>query len=272
MKIFLPTDFSKQSAYAEQLAVAYAGVTNGHIHLFHSIKSPVDWRKVNPKEESKYPEVKAKVAKAKVEMDAFAKRHPSVKVTWDLGFNAAHESIPELAKKEKCDLIVMGGHGESGFDEEHLGSNTRKVLRSAKSPLLLVRKKPGKELPKRIVITSDFGEKTVKILKQATELLAPLNPELHLLFVNSPLHFKNSDETDTMMQKASKMLGIPNSKCHIFNYQFVEDGIQRFCNLHKADAVVFISQTKQGMFNAFSYSYTENTAELLDVPVLVLKA
>lgn len=272
MKIFLPTDFSKQSAYAEQLAVAYAGITQAHIHLFHSIQSPVDWHKVTPKDEAKYPEVKAKVAKAKVELDAFAKRHPEVKVTWDLGFNTAYESIPELAKKEECNLIVMGAHGQSGYVDDLLGSNSRKVLRNAKTPLLLVRKKQGKDLPKRIVITSDFGEKTMKVLKQATELLAPLNPELHLLFVNSPLHFKNSDETDTMMLKASKMLGIPSSKCHVFNYQFIEFGIQRYCTMQKADAVVFISQTKQGLFSGFSYSYTENTAELLDVPVLVLKA
>jgi hypothetical protein len=74
------------------------------------------------------------------------------------------------------------------------------------------------------------------------------------------------------LKKAAKILNLPDSRCHIFNYRFVEDGIQRFCELQKADAVVFISKSKKSFLGGFNYSYTENTAELVDIPVFVFKA
>lgn len=272
MKIFLPTDFSKQSGYAEQVAVSYARLTQAEIHLFHSIKSSVDWRKISSKDEAKYPEVKKKINDAKAAMDAFASKYKDLKVTRDIGYNLAHEDIPLFAEKEKADMIIMGAHGEGGYDEEHLGSHSRKVLRSNKLPLLLIRKKPVKSIPGKIIITSDFDEKSVKELKRASETLAFLKAEIHLLFVNSPLHFQNSDETEKQLKKAAKILNLPDSRCHIFNYRFVEDGIQRFCELQKADAVVFISKSKKSFLGGFNYSYTENTAELVDIPVFVFKA
>jgi nucleotide-binding universal stress UspA family protein len=272
MKIFLPTDFSKQSGYAEQVAVAFAKMANAEIHLFHSVKTPVDWKKISTKDENKYPEAKKQISDAKVEMDAFATKHKEIKVTRDIGYNLAHEDIPMFAEKEKADLIIMGGHGESGYDEEHLGSHSRKVLRNTRVPLLLIRKKPAKTLPLKIIVTSDFDEKSVKELRKVADTLSFLKPDLHLLFVNSPLHFQNSDETEKQLHKAAKLIGVTPSHCHIFNYRFIEDGIQRFCELKKADAVVFISKSKKSFLGGLNYSYTENTAEMVDVPVFVFKA
>lgn len=49
------------------------------------------------------------------------------------------ESILELAKKKKCDLIVMASHGRKGMSAMVLGSETQKVLAQTRIPVLVHR-------------------------------------------------------------------------------------------------------------------------------------
>ena len=49
------------------------------------------------------------------------------------------ESILEVAKKKKCDLIVMASHGRKGMTALMLGSETQKVLAQTRIPVLVHR-------------------------------------------------------------------------------------------------------------------------------------
>jgi nucleotide-binding universal stress UspA family protein len=48
-------------------------------------------------------------------------------------------AIVEVAKREGCDLIVMGSHGRRGFDRLLLGSQVQRVLTQASCPVLVYR-------------------------------------------------------------------------------------------------------------------------------------
>ncbi len=49
------------------------------------------------------------------------------------------EEIVDFAEEEKADLIVMCTHGRSGLGRWVFGSVTEKVLRAAKTPVLVIR-------------------------------------------------------------------------------------------------------------------------------------
>lgn len=49
------------------------------------------------------------------------------------------EGIVGLAKRQKCDLVVMASHGRSGLAGLLLGSETAKVIAHAKTPVLVCR-------------------------------------------------------------------------------------------------------------------------------------
>jgi nucleotide-binding universal stress UspA family protein len=53
--------------------------------------------------------------------------------------------IVEVAEREHCDLIFMGSHGRSGWNQLLLGSVTNKVLSHTQKPVLVHRliKEPG---------------------------------------------------------------------------------------------------------------------------------
>ena len=52
---------------------------------------------------------------------------------------APWEAILAAAKKNKCDVIVMGSHGRGGLAALFLGSETQKVLANSKLPVIVAR-------------------------------------------------------------------------------------------------------------------------------------
>jgi len=54
------------------------------------------------------------------------------------------DQIIHYAKKENCDMVVIGSHGQGIFSEAVLGSTSRRVLRQCTKPVLVVR------LPERV--------------------------------------------------------------------------------------------------------------------------
>lgn len=53
--------------------------------------------------------------------------------------SAPAEAIIRMAKKEKCDLIVMASHGRKGIKRLLLGSETNAVLTHSQIPVLVTR-------------------------------------------------------------------------------------------------------------------------------------
>ena len=53
--------------------------------------------------------------------------------------DTAYTAIIDTAKKNGCDLIVMGSHGYGGFKQWVLGSETTRVLSHSKIPVLVYR-------------------------------------------------------------------------------------------------------------------------------------
>jgi nucleotide-binding universal stress UspA family protein len=50
-----------------------------------------------------------------------------------------HEGIAKVAKKHRCDVIVMATHGRSGLNKLMMGSVAQKVLMHSKLPVLVYR-------------------------------------------------------------------------------------------------------------------------------------
>lgn len=71
----------------------------------------------------------------KVEEEA---QRSGLKVTTKLLEGDPAGEILTLARKEKCDLIVVGARGLSGFKELLIGSVSHKIAQHAKCPVLIV--------------------------------------------------------------------------------------------------------------------------------------
>jgi nucleotide-binding universal stress UspA family protein len=143
--ILIPTDGSPLSQKAALQGVALAKSVGAKVTAFFAAPpaTPIVYRDnlpvgyAMPGEHEQIIERTAAKYLEFVERAARKARVPceSVHVTSDY----PEESILKIARKKKCDLIVMGTHGQSGLRSVFIGSVTLKVLNQSKIPVLVLR-------------------------------------------------------------------------------------------------------------------------------------
>jgi len=162
--ILYATDLSENARFAFAYAVSLADLYNAtitFIHILPEVSSRLDKRVIGYISEERWAEIKAQnVAEAR---DAIiGKRHDhltirdavhlfseNVKesregesfVTDDIIVVRGNpvEEILNFSEEKKCDLIVMGTHGQGTLADAMMGSTARRVLRRSPKPVLVVR-------------------------------------------------------------------------------------------------------------------------------------
>jgi nucleotide-binding universal stress UspA family protein len=104
----------------------------------------------------------------------------------------APDSILTLAQTQMADVLVMGTHGQRGFDRLVLGSTTDRVMRTAPCPVIVVPPQDtmaaGDDLHnirhlKRILFCADFSTNSEGALRYAISVAVEYDAELILVHV-----------------------------------------------------------------------------------------
>lgn len=125
--ILHPTDFSKRSGYAFQLACSLARDQGARLIILHIMPVPL------VQEKQLYREEMAG------ELSQLSAPDTQVRMEHRLEEGDAATQILRVAQETGCDLIVMGTHGRTGLGRLVMGSVAEEVLRLASCPVLTVR-------------------------------------------------------------------------------------------------------------------------------------
>lgn len=136
-KILVPVDFSESSKNTLNHAVALGKKTNAEIHLLHVISLSSN---VFPN--LGYAELSVQLKeRVTEELNSLAnelKSTSNLNVSSEVMEGSVSSVIIDVSEKIKCDLILMGTHGISGFEEFFMGSNAYRVVTAAKCPVLTI--------------------------------------------------------------------------------------------------------------------------------------
>ena len=192
-----------------------------------------------------------------------------ITATESLVFNVGVENIPQYISEEKFDLIIMGSHGSKGIKEFTIGSNAQKVLRNSSVPVLIVKNHPKSEAFSRIVMASTFEENQKPYFKSLLNYASDLGADIDLLYINTPYHFKETEEIEKMLTLFCEDCTKKNCGKHHINAFNEERGIQFFMNNSNADLFAMATKGKSPLSQLFSASLTEAIVNHLKIPVLV---
>jgi nucleotide-binding universal stress UspA family protein len=268
-KILVPTDFSECAKAAADIALEIAVKANAEIHFLHMPDTPVNWVKLPLEKEKLFPETKHVIAQAKAELSDLKKRAEQLglKAETFLTFNESREGIDTHIKHHDHDFVVMGSHGTSGL-KSIVGSNTQKVVRYSPAPVLVIKEKPASFEVKNIVFASTFEEDVHKPFHKIVEFADLMQAQIHLLNVNMPFHFKETDETEAKMKAFLEMCPRGTCSINIYNALNEERGIQKFSESINADVIALTTHGKTGFMKMLSPSIAESLVNHSSFPVL----
>jgi nucleotide-binding universal stress UspA family protein len=139
--ILFATDFSENSEYAFDYALAMARKYQSLLAIVHIINEPVDLRGFYVPHisfESLEEEIEEGARKM---MEKFCRMHVSDYENYQTFIvpGIPYDEIIKKAEELKADLIIMGTQGRSGLDHVLFGSTAEKVVRKSPVPVMTIR-------------------------------------------------------------------------------------------------------------------------------------
>ena len=195
--ILCPVDFSEFSVTAYRYAISVAEHYRAKLVVQHIVEL---WRYPSAgfaASAALYDEFCQSVREGgKEQLQEFVKNYPHNGIQLELVVHQgmAPDSILSFAQAQKADVIVMGTHGQRGYDRLMLGSVTDRVMRRASCPVLAVRNPPRDFMTadkderhvhrlRQILFCTDFSENSERALNYAISATEEYDAELTLLHV-----------------------------------------------------------------------------------------
>jgi nucleotide-binding universal stress UspA family protein len=275
-KILVPTDFSKPSQWAFEVATGIAKKAKAQIVLLHIVEQPTaDSFNVEAQVqdyegwEDKLFTLKL-IERNKMQLAQAAQfaQDEDVTVTCELRMGNPFHGMRAVIAAHEVDLVVMGTSGHTKFEEMIVGSNTEKVVRYAKCPVLTVHDKPsGKEFSNIVYATClNENEKDFSaVVKNAQEMYGAT---VHLVRINTPMNFQPDHIVKKLMQDFARKLKLQNYTLNVFSDRSEEEGILNFAAAINADLIAMATHGRTGFAHVLVGSIAEDVVNHSGRPVL----
>ncbi len=278
-KIVVPVDFSKTSLKAIDYAVEMAKLNKATISLLHVVESvpaviepgyfqasafPVDWYDSFSKESDKHLK--------KICSDIISK---GAKVEQPVTATGRIQSeVNNLVDQLKADIIIMGTHGVSGFQEFFAGSNTFRVIRNATVPVLSINEKSTGNSFKNILVPFRDNPHSREKVDYAVECAKMYNATVHVLAMDT----QGGDEHFRKMQlEGEQVTGIINGNdipcvMKVVRGSYIADEILSYAKEENADLILSMSDLeKMNITEYFTGPFAQQIVNHSPIPVLSIR-
>ncbi len=271
-RILVPTDFSKNAEYALKVAAQIAKKNDGEIFLVHMLELPTSGNDaLSTAHEMPELMLFKNVAIKKLDSIMDSDYLENVKISKMIQFEMAFDGIVKNATAHDADLIVMGSHGASGFQEMFIGSNTEKVVRNSEIPVLVIKRDEENFNADKFVFASDFSDEAKKPFEKAFSFAKGFGAHLHLVNINTPNNFKSTKVAQQIMTDFLAGTDTSNITTHIYNDVNVEKGILHFAKSIDADIIGMSTHGRKGLSHFFNGSISEDLVNHAKRPVITFK-
>jgi nucleotide-binding universal stress UspA family protein len=273
-KILVPVDFSKPAENALRVASELARKNNAELYVLHVVEMAetlfgTEQFNINDEQIIFF----LKMAKKRFSKFLDKPYLEGLKVTDSVEVGSPTMGINEIVKEENIDLLVMGSNGASGLDEILIGSNTEKVVRHSKVPVLVVKQELDKLEINDIVFASNFENENLNAFKNAKAFADSFDANLHLLYVNLPGNqFYSSEEITQQINKFLEKAGMTDfDNIKIYNDYTIELGVINGAKALGADIIAMPTHGRKGLSHFFNGSIGEDVVNHSTLPVITFK-
>jgi len=275
-KILIPVDFSKTSLKALDHAVFMAKLYNAEITLLHASEGIMVNTEpgyfIPPTFQQDYEQ--HVIGQSEKHLTAIAERVKkkgieNVKCLSVIG--RTPKEILDASKKIKAGIIIMGTHGVSGVREFFMGSNTFRVIREARCPVLSIQRASKNPGFKNILIPFRDRPHSREKVDYAIDLAKMYKADLHVLAVDTEFtktHRKKVALQASQIQEIASHRGV---KCSvkIIEHVYLAETILKHAQTVKADLIVTMARLdREDITEYFTGPVSQQIVHHSPIPVL----
>lgn len=283
-RILVPTDFSACAATAVESALNIARPFNAEVVLINVVESldiymqqasmtagaaglpAIDYGYLAPFLQDL---IHANTEKMKVEVEKQQSKLKNIRGIVVEGI--AHQTVCDYALEHNFDLIVMGTHGAKGIQEIFIGSNTQRVVRNAKIPVLTVKSnEPIQQIDSIAFVSAFESEDLADELVMIQSIAAKFHAKIDLVYINTPGNFERSTDSIARMNDfvAANWKTLSIDSAIVFNDFSVEEGVANFVSEKHPSLVVIFTHGRKGVNRMMHYNITETLVNHIQIPIL----
>ncbi len=273
MTIIVPTDFSDPSLKAIQYAAMLAKEENGKIILFHAVSLHLSATVEEPQfyaagELEKIENEQLQHLKFQIQ-----KRHPNVQFESISRTGFPVETIQDIARENKADLVVMGTRGANGIKGMLVGSNTASLIQQTEIPVLAVPEESEYSGMKHIVFATNMQKDDIRCLNCIIRLFGVHSPNITLLHIEDG-HLRDPEAALHTWFHNDVIPAV--SYPHLFSECISETDIVKtldeYLRDNKVDLLVTATKKRNFIERIFDRSITKKLVFHTHVPLLALHA
>ena len=275
-RILVPTDFSEIAKYALKYAANLASKFEAEIIALYMINREDAF--LSRKEAMELYENIDYHKRINDSFENFLDQDylDGIKVSTEIRRQVDFEKIGDLTDELDIDLIVIGSHGARGLAGMLVGSNAEKVVRTANTPVLVVKNNQSYFKLEKIVMACDFNTDMIDAFKKAKSFLKNNSLGYEMVYINTPEDYMSTRMMDEDSKKFFAAQEIQESEIEenvVFYNDFnIEAGIFNYASDVKADLIVLPTHGRKGLARLVYSSYGEKMANHSEIPVLTIKA
>jgi len=272
--ILVPTDFSEQAQYSLDLAHQIAQKTSAQVKLLHVLELPVSSSfdasgEVHHSGDMEQLFTIKLMERNEEQLNELVNnpKYKDIELKGEVVTGNPYVNIAKVIAEQKMDLVVMGTQGASGLEEILVGSNTEKVVRRVKCPVITVKSAIEADSIKNIVFASDFRDDLSKLAESLKKVQNLFGATLHIVSINTPNNFETSRHYTKAMDAFVKKYGIENYTQTVYNDEREEDGIIYFAEDIDANMIAIATHGRLGLSHLLSGSLAEDIVNHSKRPV-----
>ena len=273
-KILVPLDFSEQSIRALVEALNLAKIKKSDVVLLSVIKQQSIMQSLFLDDKSDELKIKVKEKLDAIASDYSAQYHVDVDSMVSKG--KIYEQITEVADLISADLIVMGTNGSQGSSSKIIGSNSEKVVRLAKCPVITIKGKKHRDGCNNIILPLDLAKQTKEKVTYALEYARYWNATIRVVSVvlqdNNEVREKlirNLNQVEKFISKADVMCTAELVEGE--RKQNLGDFVFEYGKLYDADLIMIMTKKEELSFSnniSVTARYIINNSE---IPVMSIR-
>ncbi len=272
-KILVPVDLSANSMLALEHATFMAKLFKADIILAHVMETTVSKLDLGTftASDKKYAEqiINDKLTQLSTEI----RLKTGGKVSYILKAGKISKGIADATKESNADLIIMGTHGVSGFEEFFIGSNAFTVVTESTVPVITVQTRASKLGFEKIVCPIDSSDPSREKVRFIVELAKKYSSKVHILGILSV----DDDDAALALDKRLEQVEKHFAKHDIsYTMEMVEGEnlakiTMKQAKKQKCDLIVIMTEQEENLTGILMGPYAQQVVNHSKIPVMSIK-